>query len=175
MTPSSIDVEVLVDPPLQSQVSTERLVEAARLTAETCGFCSAEIAIRVTGDAEIRSINRRHLQHDYATDVISFGYLAEPPRLEGELVISRETAERIAAELEDWDVDQELTLYVVHGVLHLCGMDDANARERAEMRRAEQELLLRLGCTGIRRWGADCLLSGETASQSDDFLQGDQE
>ncbi|MFO0950358.1 MAG: rRNA maturation RNase YbeY [Isosphaeraceae bacterium] len=98
-------------------------------------------------DANIREINRRHLDHDFATDVISFG-LSDPadPELSGELVVSTETAVRtaLAAGVAPRD---ELTLYVVHGLLHLCGHDDTTDEARRVMRRREGEVLAVLGVT----------------------------
>lgn len=173
MTEPSIDVEVIIDPPLRSPASTERLALAATLAAESQGFTRGQIAIRVTDDKEIRRLNHRHLDHDYATDVISFGYLDERPVIEGELVLSLDTAQRTAATLADWTADQEMMLYVVHGVLHLCGMDDQDEEDRADMRRAERQVLLRLGIPQISRCGADSAPTSEPASFPDRSPKGD--
>ena len=72
---------------------------------------------------------RRHLGHDWPTDVISFG-LSEPgdPTLAGELVVSAEMAAATAREAGA-DPSAELALYVVHGLLHLCGLDDRTAED----------------------------------------------
>src|SRR5207245_8564741 len=91
-------------------------------------------------------LNRRDLDHDCPTDVISFG-LSEPgdPVLFGELIVSAETAATTArqAGVDPW---HELALYLVHGVLHLCGYDDSSPDARAAMRRREGEILARAGC-----------------------------
>lgn len=109
------------------------------LTAQ--GFENASISIALVDDSTIRVINRRHLNHDWPTDVISFG-LSEPgdPTLSGELVVSAEMA---AATARDVGVDprSELALYVVHGLLHLCGLDDQDLDDAEEMRRRETEIL----------------------------------
>ncbi len=92
-------------------------------------------------DETIRVINRRHLAHDWPTDVISFP-LSDPddPVLAGELVVSAEMA---ASTARDVGVDprSELALYVVHGLLHLCGLDDQTAEDADVMRQREAEIL----------------------------------
>src|SRR3954451_11899946 len=88
------------------------------------GVSRASISIALVDDAAIHRVNRAHLDHDCPTDVISF-LLSEPdePELAGELVVSTQTALAVAGQLEvpAWN---ELALYVVHGLLHLCGYDD---------------------------------------------------
>lgn len=101
----------------------------------------AAISIAVVDNATIHAINRSHLAHDWPTDVITFP-LGEPdePVLAGELVVSAEMACSSARELGFEAVD-ELALYVVHGLLHLCGYDDHDDPARAQMRKREDELL----------------------------------
>ena len=122
-----------------------RLVEIARRVLEAEGIGSAEISIAIVDDEFIHEINRRHLDHDRPTDVISF-VLSDPDddRLSGELVVSAQTAARMADrdDVEPWT---ELVLYVVHGLLHLCGHDDATEADAASMRRREAECLAELG------------------------------
>jgi len=136
----SIDVEIsdtqshlLVDPTF-----LEGLVRRV-LTSQ--GIDRASISIALVDDSTIREINRRHLAHDWPTDVISFG-LSEPddPSLQGELVVSAEMA---AATAGDVGVDprSELALYVVHGLLHLCGLDDQDLDDAEVMRQREGEIL----------------------------------
>jgi probable rRNA maturation factor len=59
-------------------------------------------------------------------------------------VVSAETARRRAPEF-GWPPHQELTLYLVHGLLHLCGYDDTTPGEEQLMRRRESEVLALLG------------------------------
>jgi probable rRNA maturation factor len=83
--------------------------------------------------------------------VISFP-LSGPgdPEFSGELVISAETAARVAAEY-DLDPEVEIALYLVHGLLHLCGYDDRDEPDRIRMRRQEDEILDALGLGRPRR------------------------
>ena len=105
------------------------------------GHSRASISIAVVDNATIHTINQAHLGHDWPTDVITFP-LADPDEsvLTGELVVSAEMACTTARELGVKPSD-ELALYVVHGLLHLCGFDDHDDSERRRMRQREHELL----------------------------------
>jgi probable rRNA maturation factor len=113
------------------------------LTAE--GITHADLSIVLVDDPTIHAINRRHLAHDWPTDVVTFP-LSDPsdPELAGELVVSTETAVAMArrAGVDPW---AELALYVVHGLLHLLGYDDQLDADRERIRRREGELLAREG------------------------------
>ena len=88
----------------------------------------------ITGDAELRRLNRQFLKKDYPTDVLSFP--AEPPAGElGELAISVQRAMAQAREFGH-TIEQEINILMLHGVLHLTGMDherDGGAMARSEM------------------------------------------
>ena len=88
----------------------------------------------ITGDSELRRLNRRFRGKNYATDVLSF-----PP---DEMAISLDRAAAQAKELGH-SVDEELRILMLHGVLHLCGMD--HEVDSGEMRRAEMRWRKRLG------------------------------
>jgi probable rRNA maturation factor len=114
------------------------LVTAALAAAERR---PGEIAIVLTDDAEIRELNRRWRKLDRATDVLSFGYDAEPgAEVDGDLVISME---RVREQARRFRVTpgRELARLVVHGGLHLAGMDHQRAAERRAMRATEEKLL----------------------------------
>jgi probable rRNA maturation factor len=92
----------------------------------------------------MHELNRRHLDHDYPTDVLSFTLEDDGKHLEGEVVISADTAEVEAAE-RGWTAAGEQLLYVVHGILHLVGYRDKSPAEIEEMRAAEEMYLRRFG------------------------------
>lgn len=120
-------------------------IESAVYAAAAVGGChECQIGVRVSDDTSIHEINRRFLQHDYPTDVISFPYHLAPPIVEGELVVSIDTAAResVAA---GWSIAQELLLYIIHGTLHLVGFDDTEDSSRLKMREAEQTALRNMG------------------------------
>jgi rRNA maturation RNase YbeY len=100
-----------------------------------------DLAIRVSGDRELRRLNRRFLGEDHATDVLSFpsGERAAAAHL-GDIVISWPAVNRQAAEFGH-PVESELGLLVVHGFLHILGWDHATSGEEAEMSRLTFEAL----------------------------------
>lgn len=94
-----------------------------------------DLAIRVSGDRELRRLNRRYLGEDRATDVLSFpsGERAAGVHL-GDIVISWPAVLRQAAEFGH-PAESELGLLAVHGFLHVLGWDHATTGEEAEMSR----------------------------------------
>ncbi|MFO1019958.1 MAG: rRNA maturation RNase YbeY [Planctomycetales bacterium] len=131
-------------------VDEEFLLKVAQtlLTAE--GVREAEISIALLDDPEIWKINKEFLDHDYPADVLSFlleeEELEEAPEdaprgfgmsLNGEILIGAEEAVRGGTRY-GWSTHNEMTLYLVHGLLHLCGYDDQDDEERAIMREREK-------------------------------------
>lgn len=125
-------------------IDEERFRHAAEFVLAEAGYTEGEISIAVVDDPTIHDLNVRHLQHDYPTDVLSFPLLDEPPRIEGEVIVSSDTAAANAPEY-GWSADSELCLYVVHGLLHLAGYRDKSDADVQEMRAAEAKALQRLG------------------------------
>ncbi len=121
-------------------VDTERLIRVARAIVAEFGPDSAELSLTIVDDATIHELNRQYLQHDYPTDVLSFPLEQDEQHLEGEVIVSAETAQRVAAEY-DWSADEELLLYIVHGMLHLVGFDDHEEADRAAMREQEERFI----------------------------------
>jgi probable rRNA maturation factor len=108
-----------------------------------------EISLAFVDDATIHRLNMRYLQHDEPTDVLSFP-LSEPGarKLVGELVVGVEVAVAQAGE-RGHDVQAELALYVIHGLLHLCGHDDHDPADAAAMRERERRYLAELDLPDI--------------------------
>lgn len=132
--------------PIEQPIA-DRIMDAVRVIAEDFGYEQGEISIAVLDDAAIRELNREYLDHDWATDVITFPLEDEDTLLEGEIIVSRETADRESAN-HSWSGDEELLLYVIHGMLHLVGFDDTNDEARAEMKIAERDYLVRFQVPG---------------------------
>ena len=119
----SIDVEVS-DTQGHLAIDPEPLARLVRRVLEGEGVARGVGLDRPGRRRDDPGVNRRHLDHDWPTDVISFRLSdAGEPFLAGELVVS---AERAASVARQFGVDPraELALYVVHGLLHLCGYDD---------------------------------------------------
>lgn len=112
---------------------------AAQLQAELAGGRGFDTLI--TRDAELQRLNREFLHHDCATDVLSFPSGGHEGRL-GEMAISVDRAREQAANYGH-DVNTELRVLMLHGVLHLLGMD--HECDRGRMRRTERRWRGKLG------------------------------
>jgi probable rRNA maturation factor len=128
-------------------VDRKRLRETAQRVLEGEGIRDAEISLAFVDNPTIHQLNKRYLDHDEPTDVLSFP-LSEGKRMAGELVIGAEVAQTQAASAGH-DVQAELALYVIHGLLHLCGYDDSAAEDAAKMRARERHYLQMLGWPDI--------------------------
>lgn len=125
-------------------VDRRRLRRAVQMVLKDAGVSAAEISLAVVDDPTIRRLNRQYLNHDYPTDVISFVLDGSDGRLVGEVIVSGDTAHATAPNY-GWPAEDELLLYVIHGMLHLVGQEDASRADRAQMRRREAVYLARFG------------------------------
>jgi len=121
-----------------------RLRDGIRAVLVDEGITNANISVAVVDDATIKEINAQFLQHDWATDVISFVLEQRKGFVEGEIIISAETAAASAGQF-GWKADDELLLYAVHGALHLVGYDDQTPATRKTMRERERAYLAQFG------------------------------
>lgn len=121
-----------------------RLKKAVRSVLQDAGYNNGEISIAVVDDAEMHALNRKYLDHDYPTDVLSFVLEEEDGRLDGEIIVSSDYAAR-EAEIYKWTAEDEILLYVIHGSLHLVGYDDLDAVSKKLMREQERKHLLSFG------------------------------
>ena len=88
---------------------------------------------------KILEVNRQYLQHDYYTDIITFDY-TEGNKISGDLFISLDTV-RTNAETFHTDYNEELHRTIIHGILHLCGINDKGPGEREIMEENENRAL----------------------------------
>lgn len=98
-----------------------------------------DIGYMFVDDEKILEVNREYLGHDYYTDVITFDY-DEDDVVSGDIVISLDTV-RSNAELFGKEYDDELHRVIIHGILHLCGINDKGPGEREIMEAAENKAL----------------------------------
>ena len=98
-----------------------------------------EIGYMFVDDEKILEVNREYLGHDYYTDIITFDY-DEGDVISGDLVISLDTV-RSNAELFGKEYDDELHRVIIHGILHLCGINDKGPGEREIMEAEENRAL----------------------------------
>lgn len=129
-------------------VDLQKAKRTAAMVLKGMGRSSAEVNIVFVTDAAIKGLNRRYLGIDAPTDVISFhenGVKWLPSAkggsgFTGEMVISSDTAKRNAG-IYGVTFEKEITLLVIHGTLHLMGLEDYSAGGRARMRRLENGFL----------------------------------
>ena len=114
-----------------------------KAVAASYGKKVGEIAYIVVDDEEILRVNREYLQHDYYTDIITFDY-TEGDTISGDLFISLDTV-RTNAEQFGKPYEEELHRVIIHGILHLCGINDKGPGEREIMEAAEDKALALLG------------------------------
>ncbi len=112
-----------------------------KAVAASHGKRVGEIGYLFVDDERILEVNNEFLGHDYYTDIITFDY-CEGDRLNGDIVISIDTV-RTNAEQFGKQYDEELHRVIIHGILHLCGIDDKGPGER-EIMEAEENKALQL-------------------------------
>ena len=122
-------------PKLKKRQTSAWIREVARSYGKQVG----EIAYIFCSDERILDVNRQYLQHDYYTDIITFDY-SEGNRLSGDLFISLDPV-RSNAEQYQTPYGTELHRVIIHGILHLCGIDDKAPGARATMEAAENRAL----------------------------------
>ena len=110
-----------------------------KAVAATYGKKVGDIAYIFCNDDKILEVNNEYLQHDYYTDIITFDY-CEGDVISGDLFISLDTV-RSNSELVGASYEQELYRVIIHGILHLCGIDDKAPGEREIMEAAENKAL----------------------------------
>lgn len=110
-----------------------------RRVASGYGRTVGEVGYMFVDDEKILELNREYLGHDYYTDIITFDY-DEGDVINGDIVISLDTV-RSNAGLFGKEYDEELRRVIIHGILHLCGIDDKGPGEREQMEAAENRAL----------------------------------
>ena len=122
-------------PDIKKRETTEWIKAVAATYEKRIG----EIAYIFCSDEKILEVNRQYLQHDYYTDIITFVY-CEGNRLSGDLFISLETV-KTNSEQFNTPYEEELHRTIIHGILHLCGINDKGPGEREIMEAAENKAL----------------------------------
>lgn len=110
-----------------------------RKVASLYGKKTGDISYIFCSDEKILEVNKQYLQHDYYTDIISFDY-TEGTKISGDLFISLDTV-KSNSENFGTDYTEELHRIIIHGILHLCGINDKGPGEREIMTQKENEAL----------------------------------
>jgi probable rRNA maturation factor len=141
-----INIEIIPD---FRRVFTPGVLEkAAKAVLLQQSAPQADLTLVLTGDNQIQALDREYLDKDAPTDVLSFPSSETDPdtgrRYLGDIIISvpRAEAQSLAA---GHSLEAELSLLVIHGVLHLLGHDHSRAKEKARMWAAQSEVLTKLG------------------------------
>lgn len=131
----SYQTEGVEMPNIKKKETTEWIKKVAACYGKRAG----EIAYIFCSDEKILEVNLQYLQHDYYTDIITFDY-CEGDRISGDLFISLDTV-RTNAEQFNQPYQRELHRVIIHGILHLCGINDKGPGEREIMEAAENKAL----------------------------------
>lgn len=110
-----------------------------RKVAETHGKKTGDISYIFCSDEKILEVNRQYLQHNYYTDIITFDYTSGN-KISGDLFISLDTV-KTNAEKFNTEYNEELHRTIIHGILHLCGINDKGPGEREIMEENENKAL----------------------------------
>ena len=131
-------------------ITTHRLKKitnnVVKLVLDEKGRSSAEISVVFVDDAEMKTLNKRYRGFNKTTDVLAFPmnegkFAAINPDLMGDVAISVPTA-RKQSDAHDHSLERELTVLLIHGLLHLLGYDHATDQEEEAMREQETDFLM---------------------------------
>ena len=149
-SPSFWDVPVVILEKGIRGISAASLARFAGRAQRAAGL-RGRVSILVTGSAELRRLNRRYRRKDKVTDVLSFpsdgrSRRAGRPQLQtaGDIAISAEVAAKNARRFGNSPA-AEVKVLILHGLLHLAGLDHDDDRDRGQMRHREERLRRRLG------------------------------
>jgi probable rRNA maturation factor len=154
MAESALTVHVQVDPAIEQEVAPAALRRAANAAFRAQhSLCEAELTVVLTSDAHVEELNKAYRGVESPTDVLAFGsaeptsQFVEAPSADaylGDVVISLPRAQAQTAEF-GLSLEEELSVLVVHGTLHLLGYDHEAAEGREEMWRLQGKVLQLLG------------------------------
>ena len=138
-------IEIHLDPNT-APLDAEGLRHAVRTALRQHRESTCQLSLAVVDDARIAALNAEYRGHAGPTDCLAFDLRddGQADAVEGEIVVSWETARREAAARE-LGLQAELTLYVIHGLLHLLGYDDLDVQQAARMHQTEDRILISLG------------------------------
>lgn len=123
-------------------INSDEIRQWVRLVAQSYDKTAGNIAYIFVDDEKILGVNQQYLQHNYYTDIITFDYSAGQ-KISGDLFISLDTI-RTNAEQFGRPYAEELHRVIIHGILHLVGINDKGPGEREIMEAAENRALAQL-------------------------------
>lgn len=120
-----------------NKVFIHKLINALRKELD---FIVSSLSIDIISAAEIHQVNKKFLNHDYSTDILTFDYSGNNKKLNAEIMISYEDVKQ-NAKLYNVKVNDEIARLVIHGILHLTGFNDSKKKDKIIMKRKENQLL----------------------------------
>jgi len=120
-------------------IKKEAVSKWIKAVTETYGKKTGDITYIFCSDEKILEVNRQYLQHDYYTDIITFDYTSGN-KISGDLFISLDTVKTNSEKFET-PYNEELHRTIIHGILHLCGINDKGPGEREIMEENENKAL----------------------------------
>lgn len=133
-------VEIVFEEIDEITLDTEKVEKWYALVCEKESKELGDISLIFCSDEYLLDVNRKYLDHDYYTDIITFDY-TEGDVVSGDLFISVDRVKDNASEL-NLSFEEELKRVMVHGVLHLCGYMDKTEEDELVMRKKEDESML---------------------------------
>ena len=136
-------ISVLLDDGGRADIPEDHLERAVFAACASQGVQEAEVSVALLPDRAIQRLNERHLGHVGPTDVLAFALYEEGETVVGDIYVGLEQAARQAEEV-GVTLHEELVRLVVHGTLHVLGLEhpeDADAREGSPMYRTQEELV----------------------------------
>ncbi|MDP8213112.1 MAG: rRNA maturation RNase YbeY [Candidatus Zapsychrus exili] len=136
-------MEVIVEN-LQKKINLKplQIVKIAKTILRHEGIKKSIVSIVFVTSQKIIALNKKFLGKTYATDVLAFDFKGDAKNgaLEGDIIISTDAVIKNSKEFKT-NVEEEIALYVIHGILHLLGFDDHKKKDTEVMRLKEKELL----------------------------------
>lgn len=120
-------------------IKKREITKWIKAVAKTYHKKTGDIAFIFCSDEKILEVNNQYLQHDYYTDIITFDY-SEDDIISGDIFISLDTVKSNSGQFGT-NYDEELHRIIIHGILHLCGINDKGPGEREYMTECENKAL----------------------------------
>ena len=121
------------------QINENKLSQWIESVAKKHNREIGEISYLFCDDEKILEVNQEYLNHDFYTDIITFDY-SEENTISGDIIISLQTVES-NSQLYKTEYTEELNRVIIHGILHLCGLNDLTDEDEKTMRETENEAL----------------------------------
>ena len=121
------------------QIDEAKIISWIDSVAKKYNKEAGEISYLFCDDEKILEVNKEYLKHDFYTDIITFDY-SEGNIISGDIIISLQTVES-NSQMYKTNFTDELHRVIIHGILHLSGLDDSSEEEEKAMRDAENNAL----------------------------------